>query len=278
MTLEKYQLKTERFDLRALVPDDLSALTEKLCSDPEVVKTLLGDVSTPEKQRELALLWIDPPGLWEKQGYGSWGVFDRNGAFGSAGELIGVTAASKGKEGSEGPEIFYFFSPKTWRYGVASEAVRVLCDHLIFECEQAALEAFIFSDLNPGSVRVAEKLGMRFVARVPMLGHHLEEDRLRETIAFDVWRLAHAPIDRAQTTLDEVAFRCGQFLAEIGEDPAATTSEICSAAKKAGLEQILGGQALYDRVNSRLAAGTKAPGLALYRVRRRDFEPLRQQE
>ena len=251
--MRDHVLGSARLTLRPLVEGDLAAMKARLFSEPEVVKTLLGDISTPAALEAEARLWVDSPEVWARRGFGSWGVFDRND------DLLGLVAADDPvPEIGQGPEIFYLFAPAVWGQGVGSEATALMCDHLFDVLGVAALEALIFVELNPGSRRLAEKLGMTQVGRVPIVGHHLDETRARETQAFDLWRLKNAPPDQVQRTLEEAAFRIGQFIGEgIGSQAEMTDALLASA-----------GPSYRQVVEARLAAGMGNPGLAHFRVSR----------
>ena len=87
-------------------------------------------------------------------------------------------------------------------------------------------------------------------------------------MCFDLWRVRTAPQERLPETLAEAAFRIGQTLAEgLGDQE----------DRKAALVAALAGRALAEKdaaaalIDSRLAEGRAARGLALYRVARQDF-------
>ncbi|MEM7223811.1 MAG: GNAT family N-acetyltransferase [Pseudomonadota bacterium] len=251
--MSRHVLKSARLTLRPLTEADLPEMKARLFSEPEVVKTLLGDISTLEALEAQARLWLDGPDAWAQNGFGAWGVYSKDSV------LLGLVAADQAiAEIGQGPEIFYLFAPTVWGKGVGSEATALMCNYLFEVLEQPALEALIFAELNPGSVRLAEKLGMTLVGRVPIVGHHLTEARARETQAFDLWRLETAAPDQAARTLEETAFRIGQFLGEgIGSRDELTEALIAVA-----------GPASRQIVEQRVAAGMASPGMAHYRVSR----------
>lgn len=268
-----YVLQTDRLTLRPLVDEYVEELKVRIVSNPEVVKTLMGDISTPERVDQQARMWITESDFWAAHGFGYWGVFDRKGTFGMSGALLGVVGADEAPPVvGEGAEIYYLFAPAVWGKGVGSEAVSAMCEYLFEKLHLPAVQALIFAELNPGSVRLAEKLGMRPVGRVPLLGHHLSEDRARETIAFDIWRLRTSSRARARRTLEETAFRIGQFLAEEVGSLQQATAALLDAAVISGLSDTLHKAALHDLIEERLTRGMKAGGLAHYRVRREEYQ------
>ena len=219
-----------------------------------MVKTLLGDISTPESLDAQARLWVDAPEAWVRRGYGAWGVFDRDdGLLAWLRPMMPCRRSAKARRSSTSSRRRFGAKGSA---GARRSALR--CDHLFERLNAQALEALIFAELNPGSVRLAEKLGMTLIGRVPIVGHHLTERRARETQDFDLWRLEHTPPDQSQRTLEEAAFRIGQFLGEGIGSRAEMTEALLAAA----------GGSNRQFIEERLAAGMATPGLAHYRVTR----------
>ena len=76
-------LVTQRLVLRALSEDDVDALVRTVICDQQIMKSLLGDPSTPSKRRELALKWTRTWNQhWEQRGFGVWRVCLRAAASG----------------------------------------------------------------------------------------------------------------------------------------------------------------------------------------------------
>jgi RimJ/RimL family protein N-acetyltransferase len=266
-----YIIKTDRLILRPLLPEHVGHL-EAILSEPDVVKTLLGDTSTPEAVRAYAEAWIVEPSFWEAHHFGYWGVFDRTGQLGVTAALVGLVGANEPHpEMGEGPEIDYFMAPHVWGKGIGSEAVRGLCDYLFGNVGLPALEALVFAELNPASVRLAEKVGMRFVGRLPLVGHHLTEQRARETMEFDIWRVRQASAQRAKEALSEAAFRIGQLLAEGVWSRKEATLALIDASNRAGLDGKIEDQDVNDFINARIMEGIEAKGVSQYRVRRGEY-------
>lgn len=271
MAAQDYTLATDRLMLRPLIPGHLNQLKAILC-EPDVVKMLVGDASTPEGVQSLAEGWIIEPSFWEAHDFGYWGVFDRHGEFGVADALVGLVGADEPPPiVGEGPEIYYFLAPHVWGNGIGSEAVLRMCDYLFGVVDLPALEALVFAELNPASVRLAEKIGMRFIGRLPLVGHHLTEQRARETMEFDIWRVREASGHGAREVLGEAAFRIGQLLAEGAWSREEATSALVDASVDAGLREKLGEQGVKDFINARITEGSEAKGVSHYRVRRSEY-------
>lgn len=200
------------------------------------------------------------------------GRFDRTGELGVTDALVGLVGANEPHpEMGEGPEIDYFLAPHVWGKGIGSEAVRRLCDYLFGVVGLPALEALVFAELNPASVRLAEKVGMRFVGRLPLVGHYLTQQRARETMEFDVWRVREASAQRAGEVLSEAAFRIGQLLAEGVWSRKEAISGLFDASNHAGFDGKLEEQDVKDLINARIMEGSEAKGVSQYRVRRSEY-------
>ena len=275
MTASDHGLTSDRFLLRPLSLEDLEDL-KGILADPDIVKMLLGDSSTAAGLDLEARRWIDPPETWAACGYGSWGLYDRSGQLGQTGQLdrkgalLGLVAAGPPLlPESAGPEIFYFLGKACRGKGVAREAVIRMCRYLFEDLGAPALEATIFAELNPGSVGLATRLGLRPVGRVSLRDHGLDDARLRELLTFDRWRVTQASPENLEAVLQEAAFRIGQTLAEGVSSQAAEREALTAACQGKGLEL----DRLGEVIEQRLSAGMAAPGMALYRVLRKDFTP-----
>ena len=239
-------------------------------ADPEVVKTLVLDWSTPEKRLAIAAEWIAKAGNWQANGYGMWGVFDREGRFGEARRLLGVCCADEPlAKGGEGPEIFYFFRRETWGQGIAGEATRAVVRYLLADLGLAAVEALIDPGLNPASIRIAERLGMTLVGRYSHADYEVEE--AGDTIRFHLWLVANAPPEAARTTLEEAAIKIGQFVAAGLKSEAAASAALRNVAAGQGLAAALGDQACQGVIRAALRRGMAEPGLLHHRVTRAAF-------
>ena len=269
MARSDYSLTTERFTLRPLASADAPAMAA-LGADPEVVKTLVLDWSTPEKRLTIAGDWIAKAGNWQANGYGMWGVFDERGLFGEPGRMVGVCCAEEPLPiGGEGPEIYYLFSRDTWGRGVASEVTRAVVRYLLADLGLGAVEALIDPGLNPASVRLAEKLGMALAGRYPLADY--VADGARETIEFEVWRAAKSTPDLARRNLADAALKIGQFVAAGLETEEAATAALTTAAGRNGVAAQLGDEAIRDLIRTALSAGMAETGLLHYRVTREAF-------
>ncbi|HKP25528.1 MAG TPA: GNAT family N-acetyltransferase [Dongiaceae bacterium] len=263
-----YVLNTRRLTLRPLAQSDLADLVQ-IVANPDVVRTMLGDVSSLESTRAYAQGWICPDEFWDQHHYGFWGVVDRHGAFGATDRVIGVVGADvPALEVGEGPEVYYIFARDVWRKRVASEAVYRMFDYLFEVIGLSVLEAVVFAERNPGSVRILEKAGMRLVGRLPNINHHVTPERALKVMQFDIWRVRNAAPDEAEKTLADAAFRIGQLLAEGVGSREATVLALTEAAISFGSVNVLRMESIVERG---LLAGAAAKGCAHYRLHRNDY-------
>jgi RimJ/RimL family protein N-acetyltransferase len=269
MARSGYILTTERLTLRPLSLADAPAMAA-LGADPEVVKTLVLDWSTPEKRRAIAEDWIAKAGGWDERGYGMWGAFDERGLICEAGRMIGICCAEEPlPKGGEGPEIFYFFRRDIWGQGVASEVARAVVRYLLADLGLGAVEALIDPGLNPASVRLAEKLGMALVGRYSRADY--EADGARDTIEFQLWRAATSTPDLARRNLEEAAIKIGQFVAAGLEAEETAEASLRAAADQSGVAAQLGDPAARKLIRAALRTGVAETGLLHYRVTREAF-------
>lgn len=252
-------IKTERFSLKRLSQREAPFLAE-LGSDPEVVKSLICDWSTASKRLQIAESWIAG-----SQEYGFWGVFDQRGIFGPPGGMIGFCAADKPLPlGGIGPEIFYAFAQTTWGRGVGTEVVRRFVKYLFEEPKVDAVEALVFSGLNPASDKLLTKIGMHFIGHYPLADYIGEE--CDATIEYELWRIRNSNYENAKINLREAAFKIGQFVGEnlVSED--VVREGILNAASANRHLHKEDPELLTGVVNKALQAGQAEQGWLHYRV------------
>lgn len=259
MEIRHKTLTTNRFTLHPLDQGDAPLLAD-LGADPDVVKNLICDWSTPDQRLEIARYWIE-----RNQEYGIWGVFDREDTFGVPKRFVGFIAADEPLPlGGLGPEIYYAYKKETWGNGVASEVAKSIVEHLFNDQGVKAIEALVLAGLNPASTRLLEKLGMLLVGRYPLAEYAGEE--CGPTIHYELWRVETASPQNAQQNLEEAAFKIGQFVA----DGVATKDEMTVALEKASVANDfvsrIGADAVSIIINEYLDAGVLETGWLHYRM------------
>ena len=147
-------LETERLVLRRLRPDDLSALYA-LYRDPIVRRFFPDGTRTLEETRE-ELEWFRG-GHPRHPELGLWATVERaTGAFLGRCGLLPWTI-----DGRPEVELAYLIDPARWGEGFATEAAHAIVRHAHAVLGIERLIGLIDPE-NAASVRVAEKVGMRF--------------------------------------------------------------------------------------------------------------------
>jgi ribosomal-protein-alanine N-acetyltransferase len=149
-------LETERLILRPISNDDLAA-THRVFDDPAVRRYLWDD--RPVSLEDTASVVQASARDFSERGVGLFGVRLRG-----AEELVGLCGL-RWEDGIGDMEIIYCLLPELWGRGLATEAAEAC---LRFAFEEARLERVMAGadEPNAASLRIIEKLGMRFVGRI----------------------------------------------------------------------------------------------------------------
>jgi RimJ/RimL family protein N-acetyltransferase len=255
------RIRSRRFDLSPLGLGDASLFAE-LAEDTEIVKYLVGDWSTARKRLENARAWI-----CDRHNPVIWGVYDRAGAVGTAGEIIGVCGVEQPLPGiGAGPSIFYAFRRQVWGRGVASEVAATVIDLLFDEAGVDAVEALVLPNINRASARVLEKHGMRLIGRYPMASY-AGDDSL-PTLRYEVWRAQVALPADARACTAEAAFKIGQFVGDGISSFDEMSAALLVSAHENGLVEQVGTDEAKRVIASALQAGMADDGWLYYRVER----------
>jgi RimJ/RimL family protein N-acetyltransferase len=150
------ELTTERLRLRALTPDDLHDLHDRVFSDPDV--TWDGTTGTLEDTRTSLESKIRHV---REHGFGMMAVTDRE-----TGELYGF-AGLQHMEGAPDVEIGYYLARRAWGRGLATELGHALVDMAFGELKLTRVVAVVRPE-NRASQNVLAKLGLRRVG----IEHH----------------------------------------------------------------------------------------------------------
>lgn len=159
-----FELYTKRLTLRYFDLADDQALHEAVFSDSEVMR--FGD---GPQSLEWTRAWIQTcqHDYYESQGYGPYAVIERNSEL-----LIGYCGLFYFPDVNEQPEIEigYRLARSAWGQGYATEAAITVRDYAFTTLRIARLISII-DPSNTGSVRVAEKLGMKYEQDVMFEGY-----------------------------------------------------------------------------------------------------------
>jgi RimJ/RimL family protein N-acetyltransferase len=151
----------ERFKLRTFRESDVPALTA-LHSDPEVTRFIRPGGQVETKPAQAWDYMAVQMGHWLLKGYGKWVLADLE-----TDELIGRVGYYNAPYDWPGLELGWTMARSVWGKGLATKSARLALD---WGFENIAADEIISAIIegNERSVRVAERLGMRF-ARTAVL-------------------------------------------------------------------------------------------------------------
>jgi RimJ/RimL family protein N-acetyltransferase len=150
--LARPELETERLRLRQFRDSDLDAYA-RITADAETMR-YLGDGAPFDRDRALRSLGYIR-GHWRVRRYGLWAAEEK-----ASGALIGRIGLLR-PDGWPGLEVTWLVARERWREGFASEGGRAALDHAFSVVgEQRAVSLIL--PANTASIRVAEKIGMRY--------------------------------------------------------------------------------------------------------------------
>jgi ribosomal-protein-alanine N-acetyltransferase len=158
------RFETARLMMRPFAMEDVDDLLH-LWVDPGVRRFLWDDRIIP---RETAIAVVESStDSFTTHGFGFWAICFKNDT-----ELIGFGGLRYFTEdGAEmsGVEILYGVAPESWGKGIATEAARAVLRHGFEEGELAQIYAGA-DPPNTASIRVIEKLGMKFARKIVVNG------------------------------------------------------------------------------------------------------------
>ena len=147
-------LETERLLLRRFMPED-AADNYRIYTDPENMRFMGRQPDSVEFERYHIRRHI--ANYYEQHGFGLWAVVLKEN-----GRLIGRCGLLyQPVEGAQVVEVSYLIDRHYWGRGLATEAARAVV-RLGFERYRFPRIVAFINPENVGSVRVAEKIGMRY--------------------------------------------------------------------------------------------------------------------
>jgi len=220
------QWRTERIQLRRFVNADAAPLASVIFAEADVMKTLIGDASTAERQLALATEWITRWGAcWDELGYGVWAVEIADPSLGEVGKLIGFSGFEAPTLPGEGPELIAGRGSAWWSQGISTELGHAVIAHLFAHTDVSSVHAVVFSVINPAADRMMGKLGFTDVGEVPIHAR-VGPGYQRDTLAFELARTRLAPPGREAEALALAAFKAGQLLGCRAADAEALRAEV----------------------------------------------------
>lgn len=153
------ELETPRLVLRRLDFDDAPFLVG-LLNQPSFLQNI-GDRGVRNVEDAHRYLREGPMSMYDRYGFGLWRVSRREDDV-----PVGMCGLLK-RDILPDVDIGYAFLPEHWGQGYAFEAAQATMEHGIRKFSLNRLIGVV-SDHNTGSIRVLEKLGMRFERMFPM--------------------------------------------------------------------------------------------------------------
>ncbi len=156
-------LETERFRLRKFAMDDVLAL-KAVYGDPTVMEFSSG-IKTPAEILETLRQIIEEQ--YPNWGFGKWAIELKDG-----GEVAGYCGLTQFPDicGPGEGELGYRLARAYWGRGLATEAARAVCDAGFTQFGLTRILAAI-DPANAASLKVAEKLGMRYEREIMFDGY-----------------------------------------------------------------------------------------------------------
>ena len=160
--------ETERLVLRHARPTDGEAM-DRVFGDADVMRYGPG-VRTPQWVRQWLRACVAD---YERPGFGAWAVLEKG-----RGEVIGYCGLTRSPDIGGVPEtqVGYRLARAHWGRGLATEAARAARDYAFQALRLPRLVALI-DPCNVRSIRVAQKIGLRYEKDVMMPGYD-HPDRL----------------------------------------------------------------------------------------------------
>lgn len=146
-------LETERLSLRPLTTDDAEFILE-LVNEPSFIRNI-GDRNVRTMDDACAYIMNGPVASYARNGFGLYLV-----QLKETGESIGMCGLIK-RDGLDDVDIGYALLPRYWSKGYAVEAARAT---MAYGREVIGLKRLvaIVDPANEGSIRVLEKIGLRY--------------------------------------------------------------------------------------------------------------------
>lgn len=146
-------LETERLILRQLTNDDAAFILE-LLNEPSFIQNI-GNRNVRTMDDAVSYILHGPLKSYEENGFGSYLAILKE-----TGESIGMCGLIKRGE-LEDVDIGYALLPKFWAKGYAVEAARAVKEYAKDVIGLKRLVAIV-DPANEGSIRVLEKIGLRY--------------------------------------------------------------------------------------------------------------------
>jgi len=162
------ELLTPRLTLRRLTSDDADFVV-RLLNEPSFLE-FIGDRGVRDRHDAHRYLQAGPFAMYERFGYGPWHVVRT-----ADGASLGMCGLLK-RDSLPEVDLGYAYLPEYWGRGFAFEAASATLDHAARKFGLRRVIAVV-SPENTASIRLLEKLGMRF-ERLHLMDSGTDEVRL----------------------------------------------------------------------------------------------------
>lgn len=152
-------LETERLNLRKLSKSDAGFILE-LLNEPSFLQNI-GDKGVRNNDDAVQYILTGPIDSYERYGFGQWLVELKD-----SGEPIGMCGLMK-KDALPDADIGFAFLPRFWSKGYAVEAATAVMAYGSRDLGLRRIVAVVNPD-NEGSIRVLEKIGLKFERMVKL--------------------------------------------------------------------------------------------------------------
>lgn len=169
LNADNIRVETQRLVLREFLPEDFHQLAPIL-ANPQVMKfSLTGILSIPQTQKKIESFIAS----YAKYGFGKWAVILKD-----SNELIGYCGIAVEKiDNQDEKEIGYRIAPRFWDKGLATEAALAVLQYGFNQLKLPYILGIVES-ANIASVRVLEKLGMKYQRKTVFHGVKMDVYRI----------------------------------------------------------------------------------------------------
>lgn len=156
-----WELATGRLRLRRITLDDAD-LMFAVWNDPAFIRNV-GDRGVRTEEQARKEIEAGALQLYAEHGYGPYAIELR-----ASGERIGICGLFR-RESLDDPDIGFALLPDYCRQGYGEEAALAVVEHARDDLALRTLTAIVSPD-NAASIRLIEKLGLRFCRMITMPG------------------------------------------------------------------------------------------------------------
>lgn len=236
-----------------------------ILADPEVARGIMAKATTPDQCLACAqarIAWHNA--AWDASGIGVWGLRLRQEDDSSLIGWCGLTPSGHGGY----PEILYGLKRSHWGRGLAHEAARATVSWAFENHVCDGIDALIFGRLNPGSIAVAERIGMKRHGWIAMADFLPDADLGRDVLDFEAWRMAEGAFVDYPAMLQQAAFKSGMLASTGIAPPKEVLGRLRSAVMSRRERPPLPEAEVSRIIDAAFADGMADPALDIFRLER----------